>query len=103
MSNQFTDETLAALIEDYPGGGIVVSLAHEVRRLRALCGDGEERRLRRAQNNMLTFELDALRAKLDTIDDLHDFDHQNNPRCVTCLIPWPCPTHLVLCSECEKK
>lgn len=46
-------------------------------------------------------EIERLRAVLDAVDDLHEPTSADNPRCSSCG-DWPCPTHLIVCDECEE-
>lgn len=46
-------------------------------------------------------EIERLRAAIDAVADLHEPDHTNEPRCLSCG-DWPCLTHLILCNECKE-
>lgn len=46
-------------------------------------------------------EIERLRNVIDAVADLHEPDHTNEPRCLSCG-EWPCLTHLILCNECKE-
>lgn len=46
-------------------------------------------------------EIERLRAVIDAVANLHDFDHVDDPRCTECG-EWPCSTHLIVCQECKE-
>jgi len=51
--------------------------------------------------NAAADEIERLRSVIDAVADLHEPDHTNEPRCLSCG-DWPCPTHLILCNECKE-